>query len=73
MTDTATLTKWVTEAEAALHRLLTGAGVVSVKSEVGETRYTQAEAGHLRAYIADLKRQLGQTDGRRRGVPVSFL
>lgn len=72
MTDTATLTARLAEAETALHKLMTGAKVVSVKSDVGETRYTETETAQLRAYIAELKTQLGQT-GKRRGTAVQFL
>lgn len=74
MTDTATLTTYLAEAEAALHNLLTGSKVVTVKTELGETTYRSyvSDIANLRAYIAELKAQLGQT-GRRRGTAIGFL
>lgn len=74
MTDTATLEARLAEAETALHKLLTGTKVVSVKSEVGETSYRSfaTDVEKLRGYIVELKTQLGQTGGRR-GTSLRFL
>lgn len=74
MTDTATLTKRLAEAEAALHKLLTGTKAVTVKTDVGETTYRSyvSDLANLRAYIAELKTQLGLT-GKRRGTQLRFL
>lgn len=73
MTDTATLRSRLAEAETALHRLLTGTKVVSVKTDAGETTYSAADSAGLRAYIAELKGQLGETAGTRRGTRIGFL
>lgn len=75
MTDTATLQKRLSEAETALHKLLTGTKVVTVKTEAGETTYRSyvSDIANLRAYISELKGQLGQTAGRRRGTRIGFL
>jgi hypothetical protein len=75
MTDSATLEARLEEAEAALHRLLTGAQVVELRHAAGPASrtgiFTRAEVGPLRAYIADLRRQLGLTTGRR-AIGVRF-
>ncbi|MEL6220214.1 MAG: gpW family head-tail joining protein [Pseudomonadota bacterium] len=60
MPDTATLTARLTEAETALHQLLTGTKEVSIRTEVASVTYTEARIADLRAYIGTLKRQLGQ-------------
>lgn len=75
MTDTATLQQRLAEAETALHKLLTGTKVVSVKTEAGETTYRSyvSDVANLRAYIAELRGQLGQTTGRRRGTRIGLL
>jgi len=70
MADTATLQTRLTEAEDALHRVLTGQSVTVVGYDGHRTEYSPASAGDLRRYIATLRRQLGQgaTPGSRRGV-----
>lgn len=71
MTDTATLQARLTEAEAALHDLQTGRREVSVGYDGRSVTFTQASIGQLRAYIADLKSQLGLgCRTRARGVAI---
>lgn len=69
MTETATLEARLAEAETALHKLLTGAQLVELRHSAGAASrtgtFTPSKVGELRAYIADLKRQLGQPTGRR--------
>lgn len=74
-TAAATLQVRLNEAEAALHALLTGAKASCVQyGGLGGSQtvnYTQANIGDLRAYIADLKRQLG-VPTRRRAIGLRF-
>jgi hypothetical protein len=49
----------LTEAEAALHKLLLGRQVVSVTIDGVETNYTQADLKALRQYVQSLKIELG--------------
>lgn len=56
----------LTEARAALHKLLTGRAVASVTIDGVTTQYTQANIGSLRAYIEQLEGELGLTSVRRR-------
>jgi hypothetical protein len=66
MTATATLQTRLTEAEAALHALLTGGKPVQLRRGDGsQVQYGQANAGELRTYIAQLKAQLGVRSRRR--------
>lgn len=61
MTDPVILRQRLTEAESALHQLTTGARVVSIRDASGrQVNYTAATQGDLRAYITDLRGQLGQ-------------
>lgn len=51
---------WLVEAENAYHDLQTGKSMVEAQDANGErARYTAANASRLKAYIIDLKRQLG--------------
>lgn len=59
MADQATLQKWHDEAEAAYHALNIGKRSVKVSSPDGSVEYTQATKANLRAYLAELKLQLG--------------
>lgn len=72
MTDTETFTARLAEAEEALHRLLTGSQEERVRHGDSEVAYTQAKISDLRAYIAELKVQLGLTGGKRRARRVVF-
>jgi hypothetical protein len=71
MTSTAVLETRLADAEAALHSLLTGVKEVSVSYNGQSVTFTQATAGQLRGYIAELKIQLGQTPPRR-SFGISF-
>lgn len=72
MTDTATLQARLTEAEAALHDLRIGRGIVQVRSADGEmVTYQPGDAARLSAYINGLKRQLGQRP-RGQAIGVNF-
>ena len=58
----ATLQERLAEAEDAYHALSIGRSVAEVRDANGESlRYTAANSGKLAAYIADLKRQIGDT------------
>lgn len=62
MTDSVTLQKWLTEAENAYHQLMLGTKAsVLVDSNGERIEYQRAESAKLSAYIAELKRQLGQS------------
>lgn len=55
-----TVEERLSEAEAALHKLALGQGVVEVRDSNGDSvRYQQAKRGDLVAYIEDLRRQAG--------------
>lgn len=66
MTDTATLQSRLTEAETALHNLMTGTKEVKVGVNGDVVEYSMADVGRLRAYIAELKGALGLSGGRTR-------
>ncbi len=56
------------EAEAAYHRLMLGQGIAEFRDQNGETvKYTSASASRLRAYILELRSQLGISTGRTMG------
>ncbi|WP_146592214.1 gpW family head-tail joining protein [Puniceibacterium confluentis] len=59
--DTATLETQLSEAEAALHRVMTGDSVTVVGYEGHRTEFTPVDESRLRRYIQSLKRQLGQS------------
>ncbi|EKO3390396.1 gpW family protein [Vibrio fluvialis] len=54
------------EAEAAYHKLQTGSLAVSVQKGDRKVDFNRANIHELRAYIEDLKAQLGLTNTRRR-------
>lgn len=70
MATTAELTTRLAEAEAALHALAIGEKEVSVGYDGKSVTYTKTNMGALRAYIAELKRALGQ--GGRPG-PIGII
>lgn len=70
MTDTATLQARLVEAEAALHKLMLGNQRVTVSYDGKSVTYTAATAAGLRAYIVELRAQLGT--GSRRAIGVQF-
>ena len=54
-----TLQQRLAEAEEAYHKLQIGESAAEVRDSNGESvRYTQANQGRLRAYIAELKAQI---------------
>lgn len=67
-------TTQLTEAENALHKLLTGTQAVEVKKPDGSTaKFTPSDEEKLRSYIKELKYDLGQTTTiRRRAIGVRF-
>lgn len=75
MSDTTTLQTQLLEARAAYHRLMTGSKAEQVTYAAGQVsrsmKYTPTNIDALRAYIADLERQLGMTS-RRRAIGVRF-
>lgn len=72
----AQLAAWLAEAEAALHKLLTGAGVASVQyGGIGGSQgvtYRPGDIPALRGWIAELRRRLGHAQGRRRAIGLRF-
>lgn len=70
----ATLLQWLTEAQQAMHDLVTGAKGESYSYSQGDgaksVTYTRANIGQLRGYIAELKAQLGVRRARRAIRPV---
>lgn len=51
------------EAKMALHAILTGRGVQSVRDSNGEqVSYSRANVGALRAYIAELEAEIAGTE-----------
>ncbi len=68
----ATLAERLVEAEAAYHKLQIGESVAEVRDSNGESvRYTQANQGRLRAYIADLKAQIAAEGAPLRTGPIN--
>lgn len=63
MVDCVLLRKRLAEAQNALHLLLTGRKVVSVRYGEKQTQYDAANIAALRAYIADLQHQVDACDG----------
>lgn len=61
MTDTATLTARLAEAEAALHALRIGRAAVLVRTDTEQVTYAQGDAGALAAYCRELRCALGLT------------
>ena len=59
------------EAEAALHRLMTGELEVTVSvGGFGATTYNQASADKLSAYVAKLKNDIAKREGGLRRGPI---
>ncbi|QXM18755.1 baseplate assembly protein [Vibrio phage ST2-1pr] len=67
MLDKQTLLK---EAEQAYHNLMTGTSTVRVKKDGREVEFGRADADKLKAYIEQLKVELGMTTRRRRPAGV---
>lgn len=72
MADLATLQTRLDEAEAALHKLQTGAQVASVGDGQGNVQYTSADVDKLRAYVRDLKAQISTAQGTRGRRPIGI-
>ncbi|MCM8738297.1 gpW family protein [Azospirillum sp. A1-3] len=74
MTDIETLRTRLSEADTALHALLTGGRPVRVTSGDGRTvEFSTSTAPDLRRYIAELKEQIAAASGRpRRALLISF-
>jgi hypothetical protein len=77
MADLATLQAWLTDAEAARQKLMTGA--LEVQIEHGDMRvaYVKTELAQLNSYIDGLRAQIivagGTVDGlRRRAIQVDL-
>ncbi|ASV87135.1 gpW family protein [Ochrobactrum quorumnocens] len=64
--------KRLTEAQDALHRLLTGAATVQLSYQGESVTYTTADEGKLRNYIRELESQLGLAPSRSRARRVVF-
>lgn len=64
----------LTEAEAALHKVVVGKQVAEVRKPDGSTvKFSQTNMQELRAYINQLKYELGlTTTPRRRAIGVRF-
>jgi gpW len=71
--STATLQQWLSDAQQAMHDLMTGAKGENYSYTQGDgsrsVTYTRASIPQLRAYISELKAQLGISRGRR---PIRF-
>ena len=64
MATTQQLQAWLSEAEQARHELLLGTRAVSVSTGSGKSvTYTATDIGKIDAYIASLRKQLGQPTG----------
>lgn len=57
----------LTEAQAALHRLMTGTSTVSIQRDGKRVEFAQINRGDLERYINQLEVQLGAGLPRRRG------
>ncbi|NAW57003.1 MULTISPECIES: gpW family head-tail joining protein [unclassified Vibrio] len=61
-----TLQEMLQEAESAYHKLQTGTMAVSVQKGERRVEFNRANIHELRAYIEDLRQQLGMGSARRR-------
>jgi predicted regulator of Ras-like GTPase activity (Roadblock/LC7/MglB family) len=69
--DQATLTQRLADASLAYHRLMTGRLASTVVDQNGErVTFSAANADQLKAYIDDLKSQLGLVD--KSAMPTAF-
>lgn len=72
MATTEELQTRLTEAETALHRLMTGQSTARISYDGRDVEYTRAKVGDLRAYISELKSSLGLTGGRKKAILARF-
>ncbi len=71
MADLILLKQRLFEAEAALHRLMTGELEVTVSvGGFGATTYNQASADKLSTYVAKLKNDIAKREGGLRRGPI---
>ena len=71
MTDLITLKQRLREAETALHRLMMGEREVKVVvDDYGETTFSQVNRLDLQTYIARLKNEIAQAEGRPKRGPL---
>lgn len=68
MTDLATLQAWLTEAETARHKLVTGSLRASVGYNGQQVTFSKTQLADLDAYIASLKSQIAGIEGDARAV-----
>lgn len=74
MASLETLQSWLTEAEAARHKLLTGAQTAEVKKpDGGSVKFTPATKSDLETYILDLKAQVAKASGVFARRPIGAL
>ena len=66
----ATLQQWLTDAQAAMAQLASGAKVASASYNGKSVSYTQAQSATLQAWIALLQAQLGINPHPRRAMNV---
>ena len=67
------LSTWLTEAELALHRLMTGSRMEEIAFGDRRVRYTSANISDLQKYIASLKQQIeAATRGNRKPILFEF-
>lgn len=75
MADAMTIQARLDEAETALHQLTIGRRTKAFTHSAGDVsrqaQWSEANINELRAYIADLRRQLG-LPSRRRAIGVRF-
>lgn len=64
MASLATLQTWLTEAETARHKLMTGSRTVSLTYAGRSVSYTSADLAALNSYIDDLKAQIAIASGQ---------
>ncbi len=64
MASLATLQTWLTEAETARHKLMTGSRTVSLTYAGRSVSYTSADLAALNSYIDDLKSQIAAASGQ---------
>ena len=66
----AELEKKLLEAEKAYHEVVLGKGIAEVSQDgLGQTKFTQANVGELKVYIANLKIEI---NGRKRRRSLVF-
>jgi hypothetical protein len=65
------VTAWLSEAEIALHRLMTGSRIEEIDGPSGRVRYTSTNVADLERYIARLKQQI-EAGSRGNRKPILF-